>query len=134
MEAQALSAGFSRPHGGRRAQAFCVKTLKSKAQSPLRAAFAAVPSDGSGELWRTMTSKPTLTAAAVFSFLAIAPAAGLAADLGADCCADLDERVAELEATSTRKGNRAVSLTISGEVNRALLIWDDGADSDAYVV
>jgi hypothetical protein len=81
-----------------------------------------------------MTSKLTLTAAAAFSFLAIAPAAGLAADLGGDCCADLNERVAELEATSTRKGNRAVSLTISGEVNRALLIWDDGADSDAYVV
>ena len=29
-----------------------------------------------------------------------------AADLGGDCCADLEERVAELEATSARKGNR----------------------------
>ncbi len=57
-----------------------------------------------------------------------------AADLGGDCCADLEERVAELEATTARKGNRKVSLTVSGQVNRALLIWDDGKDSDAYVV
>lgn len=64
--------------------------------------------------------------------LAISPAK--AADLGGDCCADLEERVAELEATTARKGNRKVSLTISGQVNRALLIWDDGVDSDAYVV
>jgi hypothetical protein len=81
-----------------------------------------------------MTSRLTLTAAIALSFAAIAPHRGIAADLGADCCSDLDERVAELEATSTRKGNRAVSLVISGEVNRALLIWDDGTDSDAYVV
>jgi hypothetical protein len=27
------------------------------------------------------------------------------ADLGGDCCADLEERVAELEATTVRKGN-----------------------------
>ncbi|MFV0367708.1 MAG: porin, partial [Hyphomicrobiaceae bacterium] len=39
-----------------------------------------------------------------------------AADLGGDCCADLEERVAELEATTARKGNRKVSLTISGWV------------------
>ncbi len=35
-----------------------------------------------------------------------------AADLGGDCCADLEERIAELEATTARKGNRKVSLTI----------------------
>jgi len=55
-------------------------------------------------------------------------------DLGGDCCADLEERVAELEATTARKGNRKVSLEISGQVNRALLAWDDGQDSDAYIV
>jgi len=57
-----------------------------------------------------------------------------AADLGGGCCADLEERVAELEATTARKGNRVVSLQVYGQVNKALLIWDDGEDSDAYVV
>lgn len=57
-----------------------------------------------------------------------------AADFGGDCCADLEERVAVLEATTARKGNRKVSLTVSGHVNRGILIWDDGDESDAYVV
>lgn len=57
-----------------------------------------------------------------------------AADLSGGCCGDLEERVAELEATSVRKGNRNVSLQVYGQVNRALLIWDDSFGSDAYVV
>ncbi len=57
-----------------------------------------------------------------------------AADFGGDCCADLEERVAELEATTARKGNRKVSLKISGWVARELYVWDDGDLSDAYVV
>jgi hypothetical protein len=57
-----------------------------------------------------------------------------AADLGGGCCADLEERIVELEATTARKGNRAVSLQIYGQINKALLIWDDGVDSDAFVV
>ncbi|MEZ5899437.1 MAG: porin [Hyphomicrobiaceae bacterium] len=57
-----------------------------------------------------------------------------AADLGGDCCADLEERIAELEATTVRKGNRKVSLTIEGQVNKAILLWDDGGESNAYVV
>ncbi|HEY8193512.1 MAG TPA: porin [Hyphomicrobium sp.] len=56
-----------------------------------------------------------------------------AADLGGDCCADLEERVAELEATTARKGNRKVSLTISGWVNEAVFAWDDGVERNAYV-
>ena len=48
----------------------------------------------------------------------------LAADLGGDCCADLEERVAELEATTARKGNRKVSLEIYGQVNQGVLWWD----------
>jgi hypothetical protein len=54
------------------------------------------------------------------SRLAIVAAAGvmstsaMAADLGGDCCADLEERVAELEATTARKGNRRMSLTVYG--------------------
>lgn len=56
-----------------------------------------------------------------------------AADLGGDCCADLEERIAELEATTARKGNRKVSLEISGQVNEALLYWDDGFEDNIGV-
>ena len=41
--------------------------------------------------------------------------------IGGDCCADLEERVAELEATTVRKGNRKVSLKLSGHVNKAIV-------------
>ncbi|MFN3868189.1 MAG: porin [Hyphomicrobiaceae bacterium] len=57
-----------------------------------------------------------------------------AADLGGDCCADLEERIAELEATAVRKGNRKVSLTIYGNVNQAVMFWDDQTERNAYVV
>ena len=57
-----------------------------------------------------------------------------AADLGGDCCADLEERIAELEATTVRKGNRKVSLTIYGQVNQAVMFWDDQTERNAYVV
>lgn len=56
-----------------------------------------------------------------------------AADLGGNCCADLEERIAELEATTARKGNRKVSLTVSGWVNEAIFAWDDGVQSDVYI-
>jgi hypothetical protein len=70
--------------------------------------------------------------------VAIVAAAGLfasanAADLGGDCCADLEERVAELEATTVRKGNRKVSVTISGFVGHQVMFWDDGVRSDMYI-
>lgn len=55
-----------------------------------------------------------------------------AADLGGDCCADLEERIAELEATTARKGNRKVSLTISGYVAQEVTRWDDGGESNVY--
>ena len=51
-----------------------------------------------------------------------------AADLGGDCCADLEERVAELEATTVRKGNKKVSVTLSGWVVKSMNWWDDGDD------
>jgi len=56
-----------------------------------------------------------------------------AADFGGDCCADLEERIAELEATTARKGNRKVSLTVSGWVAEQVLFWDDGEESNVYV-
>ena len=55
-----------------------------------------------------------------------------AADLGGNCCADLEERVAELEATTARKGNRRMSLTVSGQVTRSILYWNDGDRSGTY--
>lgn len=51
-----------------------------------------------------------------------------AADLGGNCCADLEERIAELEATVARKGNRKVSLTLSGQVSRSILFFDGGSE------
>jgi hypothetical protein len=63
----------------------------------------------------------------------LATASAHAADLGSDGVADLEERVAELEATTARKGNRKVSLTVSGWVNTAVQYWDDGEESNTYV-
>jgi hypothetical protein len=63
----------------------------------------------------TKTSSRSAIAAALgmtlggFAMMGASPAK--AADLGSDCCADLEERVAELEATTVRKGNKKVSVT-----------------------
>ncbi len=56
-----------------------------------------------------------------------------AADLGGDCCADLEERVAELEATTVRKGNKKVSLTVSGWVVKYADWWNDGVESNVFI-
>jgi predicted porin len=72
-------------------------------------------------------------AGAALSLLALTTAAS-AADLGGNCCADLEERIAELEATTARKGNRKVSLTITGWVSSQLYWFDDGLESNVYVV
>ncbi len=70
----------------------------------------------------------------LFAFAAmvmISPAG--AADLkgpGGACCADLEERVAELEATVAKKGNRKMSVTIYGQVHKGMLFTDiDGLDN-----
>jgi predicted porin len=56
-----------------------------------------------------------------------------AADLGGDCCADLEERVAELEATTVRKGNKKVTVTVSGWVVKTMNWWDDGGGGNFAV-
>ena len=82
--------------------------------------------------------KTTSIAAIAVAGLAFGSMSATAADLGGDCCADLEERVAELEATTARKGNRKVSLTIYGQVTTAVMFWDaDGngvSESNTYVV
>jgi len=75
------------------------------------------------------------------SRLALVAAAGViaggvaaqAADLGGNCCADLEERVAELESTTARKGNRKVSLQVYGAVTQSVMFWDDGYEKNSYV-
>lgn len=54
---------------------------------------------------------------------------------GGTCCADLEERVAELEHTVARKGNSKVRLVISGQVNTAL-VWHnvDALDTKYKIV
>lgn len=51
-----------------------------------------------------------------------------AADLGGTCCSDLDERIAELEATVARKGNRKLTLKIEGVFNKTF--W--AGDTDGF--
>jgi hypothetical protein len=80
------------------------------------------------------SSRTALVAAAGMLMSTYACAPAKAADLGGGCCADLEERVAELEATAAKKGNRVVSLQVYGQVNKALLIWDDGIDSRSFIV
>lgn len=81
-----------------------------------------------GGLQKTVSRLAILAAAGAMS-----STAAMAADLGGNCCADLEERVAELEATTVRKGNRRVSLTISGNISQHVIFWDDGHESNAYV-
>ncbi len=81
---------------------------------------------------RKSCSRIAATTAVFAAALMLTPA--IAADLGGNCCADLEERIAELEATTARKGNRKVSLEIYGQVNEAVMFWDDGSESNAYVL
>ena len=75
-----------------------------------------------------------MVAAAVSALALFAASPAKAADLGGDCCADLEERVAELEATTVRKGNKKVTVQVYGKVNEAVLFWDDGAEQNVYTV
>src|SRR4029079_7277198 len=85
-----------------------------------------------GVLSKSASRLALLAAAGVFVGGMAVPSAK-AADLGGDCCADLEERVAELEATTARKGNRKLSLTVYGQVNRTIIYWNDGRRSNTYI-
>ena len=77
---------------------------------------------------RHISSEPLKYAAVVAAFALSASAVGtaLAADLGGDCCTDLEERVAELEAVTAKKKKGKLEVSVTGVVHRAVLIWDDG--------
>jgi hypothetical protein len=86
-------------------------------------------------VWGLGLRSRLLAAAGVTVFMAAYPhVPAKAADLGGDCCADLEDRIAELEATTVRKGNKKVSVTLYGQVNKSVLWWDDGAEKNTYVV
>jgi predicted porin len=57
-----------------------------------------------------------------------------AADLGGNCCSDLEERVAELEAATARKGNHKVTLTVYGQIDAALSYASLGDFDGTHVV
>ena len=78
-------------------------------------------------------SAARLSLVAAAGLLLVGGASAQAADLGGDCCADLEERIAELEATTARKGNRKVKLEVSGQVNEAVIFWDDSVESNAGI-
>jgi hypothetical protein len=88
-----------------------------------------------GGLLKSASSLAIVAAAGlVISGVGLSTKTARAADLGGDCCADLEERVADLEATTVRKGNRKVSLTITGDVAYTIMYWNDGLKQDTYIV
>ena len=50
------------------------------------------------------------------------------------CCDDIESRITEIETSLARKGNRRTSLRIYGQVNRAIMAWDDGNETNVYEV
>ena len=55
-------------------------------------------------------------------------------DSGSRCCGDLEQLVMGLTAAPARDDNSTSTLRVYGQVNRALLFWDDGVKSRAYAV
>jgi len=85
-----------------------------------------------GGLLKSTSSLAILAAAGLLvGGVTLAPKAARAADLGGDCCADLEERVANLEATTVKKGNRKVSLTLSGRVAYTMMYFSDNSSPAA---
>ena len=79
-----------------------------------------------------MQLRHAVLACALAATVVLVPNSAHAVD--ADCCGDLEARIAQLEATVVGKGNRKVNVEIAGAVSRAILSWDDGQNTDSYVV
>ncbi len=63
--------------------------------------------------------------------LAVFSVVGLAAS-DAVLAGDLEDRVMALETSTARKGNRQMSLKVSGLINHAVFGFDDGAERNTY--
>jgi hypothetical protein len=72
--------------------------------------------------------------ALAFCLIAFLPFAFSAPSARAAQPDDLEERIPELEATTVRGGNRQLPLRLYGQVNRAVLFWNDGFDSGVFGV
>lgn len=79
-----------------------------------------------------------LAQTALISLVILGQVLGLSATAAAEpvlaCCDGLESRIADLEATTARKGNRHISLTVSGLITQPLMFWSDGQTQDVYAV
>jgi predicted porin len=85
-------------------------------------------------MFRGLTNSNCIAAAVAMTLSGFTSglASANSADLGGDCCTDLEERVADLEMTTIRKGNKKVSVTISGWIFKVGSWWDDGHEGALY--
>ncbi len=83
-----------------------------------------------GGLMKTTSRLAVVAAAGLF----MSGAAHAGGAIGGNCCADLEERVAELEATTARKGNTRVSLTVYGQVSKAIVFSDEVVNGDSVAI
>ena len=74
----------------------------------------------------------TTLIAIVGSLLIGSTPAKAVAGFDVDCCADLEARIAELELTTMRKGNKKLSVKLSGWIFKMGTWWDDGHESNLY--
>src|ERR1700741_1420805 len=72
--------------------------------------------------------------ATLFVLAAALMAPAMGADLGGNAMAELEERISELEATAARKGNRKMTLVVSGQVSRAILWVNEDGFSDKKLI
>jgi hypothetical protein len=76
----------------------------------------------------------TLCTVLASGFVCVTPQLSSAADSAGSCCTDLEQRIADLEEMRARGGKQGFEIKVSGSVNHAILVWDDGARRDARIV